>query len=195
MPGVKKEIPKFGTEDEEREFWATHDSTEFIDWSEARSRKLPNLKPTLRTISLRLPASMIEDLKLLANRRDVPYQSLLKIFLAERIAQERDSLQLDRTDKLLRTGIEGKRLIRLTYKHRDRIVEPHDYGIQNGSVKLLAYQIGGSSSGRLPSWRLMETDQITNIQLLDQTFPGGRPTSSGKHKKWDKVFVRVEPAA
>jgi predicted DNA binding CopG/RHH family protein len=90
MPNTKKkQIPEFRTEDEEREFWATHDSTEYIDWSKAEARKLPNLKPTLRTISLRLPVSMIEDLKVLANKRDVPYQSLLKVFLAERLNQER----------------------------------------------------------------------------------------------------------
>lgn len=90
MPNAKKKpVPKFGTEDEERKFWAENDSTEFIDWATASRRKLPNLKPTLRTISLRLPVSMIEDLKILANKRDVPYQSLLKVFLAERLEQER----------------------------------------------------------------------------------------------------------
>jgi predicted DNA binding CopG/RHH family protein len=90
MPSAKKRpVPEFRTEDEEREFWAEHDSTEFIDWQSAPRRKLPNLKPTLRTISLRLPVSMIEDLKVLANKRDVPYQSLLKVFLAERLEKER----------------------------------------------------------------------------------------------------------
>ena len=84
-----KTIPKFKTEEEERKFWATADSTEYIDWSQARSKRLVNLKPSLRTISLRLPVSMIEDLKTLANQRDVPYQSLLKVFLAERLRQER----------------------------------------------------------------------------------------------------------
>ena len=84
-----KHIPKFQSEDRERKFWADKDSTGYIDWSQAKRRKLPELRPSLRTISLRLPVSMIEDLKILANRRDVPYQSLLKIFLAERLAQER----------------------------------------------------------------------------------------------------------
>jgi predicted DNA binding CopG/RHH family protein len=82
-------VTEFRSEDSEREFWAGHDSTEFIDWQSARRRKLPNLKPTLRTISLRLPVSMIEDLKVPANKRDVPYQSLLKVFLAERLEKER----------------------------------------------------------------------------------------------------------
>jgi len=90
MANVKmKPVPEFSSEKDERKFWAEHDSTEFVDWSSATRRKLPNLKPTLRTISLRLPVSMIEDLKVLANRRDVPYQSLLKVFLAERLEKER----------------------------------------------------------------------------------------------------------
>jgi predicted DNA binding CopG/RHH family protein len=83
-----KKIPKFKDEDAEREFWATADSTEYIDWSKAQRMTLPNLRPSLRTISLRLPEAMIAELKLLANKRDVPYQSLLKVFLSDRIKQE-----------------------------------------------------------------------------------------------------------
>jgi predicted DNA binding CopG/RHH family protein len=85
----KKSIPKFRNEDEERAFWAANDSTSYIDWSKGEQIALPSLKPSLKTISLRLPESTIIELKMLANRRDVPYQSLLKVFLAERIAQER----------------------------------------------------------------------------------------------------------
>lgn len=85
---TKKNIPKFKTEEEEREFWATHDSSEYIDWSKSKTIILPKLKPTLKTISIRLPVTIIEELKLLANKRDVPYQSLLKIFLAERVEEE-----------------------------------------------------------------------------------------------------------
>ena len=89
MPITKKKpMPEFRSEDEERQFWSDHDSTEFIDWRNAERRKFSKLKPTLRTISLRLPVSMIEDLKILANKRDVPYQSLLKMFLAERLKKE-----------------------------------------------------------------------------------------------------------
>ena len=84
----KKRIPKFRNEDEEREFWASHDSTDYMSWSEAKEIIMPNLKPTLKTISIRLPEIMIEELKLLANKRDVPYQSLMKMFLAERVKQE-----------------------------------------------------------------------------------------------------------
>jgi predicted DNA binding CopG/RHH family protein len=89
MKDTKKTIPEFRSEDEERTFWAKQDSTEVIDWSMSQRRKFPNLKPSLRTISLRLPVAMIEDLKTLANKRDVPYQSLLKVFLAERLDRER----------------------------------------------------------------------------------------------------------
>lgn len=85
---MSKQIPDFRNEEEEREFWATHDSTDHVDWSQARPMVLSDLKPSTRTISLRLPQSMLEELKLLANKRDVPYQSLLKVFLAERLASE-----------------------------------------------------------------------------------------------------------
>ena len=83
-----KKIPKFKTEAEERDFWANADSSDYIDWSKARRVLLPNIKPSLRTISLRLPQLMLEELKLIANKRDVPYQSLIKIFLAERLSKE-----------------------------------------------------------------------------------------------------------
>ena len=83
-----KDIPTFENEDEERTFWASHDSTEYIDWSEAEETVLPLLKPSTKTISLRLPELMLNELRLIANKRDVPYQSLIKVFLKERIDQE-----------------------------------------------------------------------------------------------------------
>lgn len=85
---MKKKIPKFNSEAEERIFWQNNDSSEYIDWSDAEEAVFSRLKPSTKTISVRLPESMIEDLKLLANKRDVPYQSLLKIFLSERIDSE-----------------------------------------------------------------------------------------------------------
>ena len=85
---MKKKIPKFKNEAEERLFWQQHDSSDYINWSEAEEVVFSRLKPTTRTISIRLPETMIEELKLLANKRDVPYQSLLKIFLSERIDSE-----------------------------------------------------------------------------------------------------------
>ena len=86
---MTKPLPEFKDEDEEREFWATHDSTEYLDWSQAQRIVLPNLKPSTKTISLRLPESMLNELRLLANKWDVPYQSLIKVFLQERLDQER----------------------------------------------------------------------------------------------------------
>jgi len=83
-----KEIPDFGSEEEEREFWATHDSTGYIDWDNAEKAVFPKLKPSTKTISLRLPEMMLNELRLIANKRDVPYQSLIKIFLKERIDVE-----------------------------------------------------------------------------------------------------------
>jgi predicted DNA binding CopG/RHH family protein len=83
-----KEIPEFKTEEEEFEFWSTHDFTDYLDYSKAEKVVFPNLKPSTKSISIRLPEYLIEELKMLANKRDVPYQSLLKIFLAERVEQE-----------------------------------------------------------------------------------------------------------
>jgi len=83
-----KKIPTFETEEEERKFWDQHDSVDYVDWTKAGQAVFPNLKPSTKTISLRLPESMLEELKLLANKRDVPYQSLAKIFLSERIDTE-----------------------------------------------------------------------------------------------------------
>ena len=84
----KKPIPQFKSEETEREFWSKEDSTQYLDWSKARRTNFPNLKPSTKTISLRLPESTIEALKVLANKRDVPYQSLLKVFLAEKIEEQ-----------------------------------------------------------------------------------------------------------
>jgi len=88
MNPMKKKVPKFRNEDEERQFWSKHDSTEYVDWKKAKRVVLPDLKPSVKTISIRLPESMLAELKLLAHKRDVPYQSLMKIFLAERIREE-----------------------------------------------------------------------------------------------------------
>ena len=83
-----KKIPKFKDDAEEQKFWAEHDSTDYVDWSKAQRAVFPNLKPSTKTISLRLPQTMLAELKLLANKRDIPYQSLLKVFLSDRIDQE-----------------------------------------------------------------------------------------------------------
>lgn len=83
-----KAIPKFKSEDEEREFWATHDSTEYIDWSKAKRITFPNLKQSTKTITIRVPQHLLDSLRTIANKKDVPYQSLVKIFLDERVKQE-----------------------------------------------------------------------------------------------------------
>jgi predicted DNA binding CopG/RHH family protein len=86
---MKKKLPELRNEEQEFNFWSKADSSEYVDWSTAERVKLPQLKPTLRTISIRLPVAMVEDLKVLAHKRDVPYQSLLRMYLADRIEQER----------------------------------------------------------------------------------------------------------
>jgi len=83
-----KPIPEFKNEDEEREFWANADSTSYLNWNKAERVIFPNLKPATKTISLRLSESMLNELKLLANKMDVPYQSLIKVYLRERIDQD-----------------------------------------------------------------------------------------------------------
>lgn len=89
-----KQIPKFKNESEEREFWAKNDSADYIDWSNAPvNPALPNLNPSLRSISIRLPENMIYRLKEMANRRDVPYQSLVKMILAEKIKEDAEVLK------------------------------------------------------------------------------------------------------
>lgn len=91
MSEPTKAIPKFESEEEERQFWESpeNDSTEYLDWSKAHQAIFPNLKPTTRAISLRLPASLLESIKVEANRRDIPYQSLIKVWLDEKVRESR----------------------------------------------------------------------------------------------------------
>ena len=96
---------------------------------------------------------------------------------------------------VITAAIEQRRLLRFRYKNRERIVEPHDYGIHNGVIKLFGFQVGGSSSQKLPNWRWAEQDLISELEVLNRTFPGGRPAPSGRHHKWDKLFIRVKPAS
>ena len=83
-----KKVPKFKSEKEELEFWSTHDSADYLDYSKTKRALFPNLKPSTRTISIKPPESLIEHLKVLANKRDIPYQSLLKMFLIEKVEEE-----------------------------------------------------------------------------------------------------------
>ena len=88
MPSMRKKIPTFSSEDEEREFWSYADSTEYVDWSKAKDHPLPNLKPTLRTISISLPEFVVAELTRLASKRDVSYESLLKSYVVDRVQAE-----------------------------------------------------------------------------------------------------------
>ncbi len=96
-------------------------------------------------------------------------------------------------DAIIRAAIREKRLLRFTYHDLDRIAEPHVYGIHKGKSQLLVFQIRGqSSSGGLPNWRRIDLDEVTNMQALDETFPGPRPTPSGEHSKFDTVLAVVQ---
>ena len=86
---VRKPLPRFANEDEERRFWAKRDTADYFDWSRAVRPTLPDLRPSTVAISIRLPVPLLEELKALANERDVPYQSLMKVFLAEQVARQR----------------------------------------------------------------------------------------------------------
>jgi predicted DNA binding CopG/RHH family protein len=109
-----RQIPIFRSESEERRFWETHDSTEYVDWSSAQPVRFPNLKPSTETISVRLPAGLLADLKALANRWDVPYQSLLKVFLADRVAREWRASRSPgaRSNQALQPTSRGKRTLK-----------------------------------------------------------------------------------
>ncbi|QBQ54766.1 BrnA antitoxin family protein [Nitrosococcus wardiae] len=88
-PKKTKTLPEFKTEAEERAFWESHDSSNYVDWSQAKPARFPNLKPSTKTISLRLPVALLERIKVEANKRDVPYQSLIKTWLAESVDKHR----------------------------------------------------------------------------------------------------------
>lgn len=87
----RKQIPKFKSESEERAFWEAHDSSDYVDWNQSQNVSLPNLKPSTKTISLRLPESLLDSIKTEANKRDMPYQSLIKAWLADDVKESRKS--------------------------------------------------------------------------------------------------------
>ena len=85
MAEKRRSVPVFKTEAEERAFWESHDSSDYVDWSKAKRVRFPNLKPSTRAISIRLPVDLLERIKMAANKRDVPYQSLIKVWLSEKV--------------------------------------------------------------------------------------------------------------
>jgi predicted DNA binding CopG/RHH family protein len=91
MSKPRKTIPEFKTEAEERAFWESHDSSDYVDWSKAERASLPSLKPSTKTISLRLPVALLERIKIEANKRDMPYQSLIKAWLADDVEKKHGS--------------------------------------------------------------------------------------------------------
>jgi predicted DNA-binding transcriptional regulator YafY len=92
--------------------------------------------------------------------------------------------------QLLYGAIQNKRLIRFRYKDKERIVEPHDYGILKEITRLLSWQVGGQSGSRLPGWRWFDVTDIRDVEVLERSFPGNREVS-GKHHQWDQIFIRV----
>lgn len=108
MKTKPKQIPVFKTEDEEREFWAENSSLDYLDVASARRVSLPNLKPTMKSISIRIPEALIDELKILANKRDVPYQSLVKMYLAREVAMERRALFSQKQQAVAEDAVEYK---------------------------------------------------------------------------------------
>jgi hypothetical protein len=99
------------------------------------------------------------------------------------------------THKIVLAAIQQMRQIGFMFGGKERIAEPHDYGVQKGITRLLAWQTGGQSSGRIPGWRWFAAGRISGITLLDRTFPGNRPAPSGRHHQWDALYARVSPAS
>jgi hypothetical protein len=93
---------------------------------------------------------------------------------------------------LLYGAIQNKRLVRFRYQNKERIIEPHDYGIQKGIERLLSWQVGGQGGGQLPGWRWFDVVGMQDVEMLDRNFAGNRDVS-GKHHQWDEVFIRVGP--
>jgi predicted DNA binding CopG/RHH family protein len=169
-----KTIPKFRNEAEERRFWESHDSTDFVDWSKAERVRLPNLKPSTTAISLRLPMALLERIKVAANKRDVPYQSLIKSWLADRTEKAEPS----KVYKLFAKAMRERKQITCVYRGHDREVCPIILGHRDGEERALTYQFGGRSGSRLPAggaWRCLTLSEVANVELRDGPwFTGSR---------------------
>ena len=108
MKQTNRRIPDFKNEDEEREFWATHSPLDFFDAKNFKKALFPNLKPSIKSISIRLPEDLLAELKVLANKKDVPYQSLAKVFLARQILLERESLSRGSSKRKVKAASRSK---------------------------------------------------------------------------------------
>jgi|MudIll2142460700_1097286.scaffolds.fasta_scaffold772454_1 predicted DNA binding CopG/RHH family protein len=129
MKKMPNQLPEFKTEDEERAFWATHSPLDFFDAGSIRRAPIPRLKPSLKSISIRVPSDMLAELKTLANKKDVPYQSLAKVYLARQIAIERGSLSRSaRKGKDLGTKHGQKEYLRLREIAEERA--DYDSGVE-----------------------------------------------------------------
>jgi len=100
-------------------------------------------------------------------------------------------MNLGKFHDLILKAISEKRLIRFNYQGKARIAEPHDYGIQKGQLRLLAYQVRGVSTGKLPGWRWIEVPEVSDLEVLEDSFSASRGDESNKHHSWEKVFARV----
>jgi predicted DNA binding CopG/RHH family protein len=108
MKEANRRVPKYKTEDEEREFWATHSPLNFFDAKSFKKASFPKLKPSIKSISIRLPEDLLAELKILANKKDVPYQSLAKVFLARQIVLERESMSRSSRKRRVKTASRSK---------------------------------------------------------------------------------------
>jgi predicted DNA binding CopG/RHH family protein len=161
-----KTIPKFRSEAEERRFWESHDSADFVDWSKAERVRLPNLKPSTTAISLRLPGALLERIKIAANKRDIPYQSLIKSWLADKAGKGEPS----NVYKLFGKAMRGRKQITCVYHGHYREVCPIILGHRDGEERALTYQFGGQSSKRLAAggaWRCLTLSEVANVELRD----------------------------
>ena len=150
---------------------------------------------------LRDPSALVliewgEKFPRFVNERDVEitFKRLGEMERRITMATAKNSPVETNTHDLLIQAIKEKRLIRFLYNGKRRIAEPHDYGIQKGSTKLLSYQIGGeSTTGGLPDWRSVDVPKISKLELLEEHFAGNREVPSGQHRGWETVFARVSP--
>jgi len=177
---MKRTIPEFKSEAEEFEFWSSTgagaDSTRYVDWPKAKRARLPNLKPSLRTISVRLPVAMIEDLKIIANKQDVPYQTLLKVFLAERLAEERKQERAGTSGQISAIEIAEARRGYMPNQRNELFIEQRsegDYAIRRPSSER-ASGVEQTQAEAIERAREIAPDATILVERVRNTSVGGR---------------------